>query len=408
MSPKSEDDQYHHADDHHHEGRACCQFMRPVLDDIRHNPGADLIRYARRIPDVLSLSSGETDSPTPSFITAAVEKALQQGRTFYGPVLGHHDLRQEIAAYYQRTHQIDLGLDRVIVTSSGTSAIHLSLLSTVEKGDEVVAVFPLWKNLLGAIRLQEATVRGVDLQLNAEGTDWSLDLDALFAAVTHKTRAIVINSPNNPTGWVMPAEQIRAVMEFARRRGIWIISDEVYGRLTYDGQRAPSFLDVAGPEDKLFIVNSFSKNWAMTGWRLGWLIGPSMAETRIYDLVLYDNMGPPNFTQFGAIAALQQGEDFIAEQKARFIRNEELVAETFDRIGGITHTRPRSSFYTFFKSDKEPSCMDFARRLIDEYALGLAPGCAFGRHFNGYLRMCYAVSEPKLRDALDRLERALR
>lgn len=401
-------DQNHHNDDGHHEGRACCQFMRPVLDDIRHNPGADLIRYARRIPDVLSLSSGETDSPTPAFITEAVEGALKAGKTFYGPILGHHDLRQEIAAYYQRTHGIELGLDRVIVTSSGTSAIHLSLLSTVEKGDEVVAVFPLWKNLLGAIRLQEATVRGVNLRLNAEGTEWHLDLDELFAAVTIKTRAIVLNSPNNPSGWVMPAEQIRAVMEFARQRGIWIISDEVYGRLTYDGTRAPSFLDVAGPHDKLFIVNSFSKNWAMTGWRLGWLIGPSTAETRIYDLVLYDNMGPPNFTQFGAIAALKHGEDFIAEQKARFIRNEALVDESFKRIGGMTYARPKSSFYTFFKSEKEPNCMDFARRLIDDFALGLAPGCAFGRNFTGYIRMCYAVSEPRLRDALDRLERALK
>ena len=201
---------------------------------------------------------------------------------------------------------------------------------------------------------------------------------------------------------------MREVMNFARQRGIWVISDEVYGRLIYGETRAPSFLDVSQPDDKLFIVNSFSKNWAMTGWRLGWLIGPPMAESRLYDLVLYDNMGPPNFTQFGAIAALKKGEDFIREQKERFESNTQIVWDAFDKIGGITAARPNSSFYAFFKTDKEPDCMAYARRLVDDHALGLTPGCAFGRHFNGYMRICYAVSEPKLRDALDRLERSLK
>lgn len=387
---------------------ACCQFMRPVLDDIRHNPGADIVRYARRRPDVLSLASGETDTPTPSFITRAVEEALAAGQTFYGPILGRHDLRQAIADYYQQTHGIELPLDRVIVTSSGTSAIHLSLLSTVEKGDEVIAVFPLWKNLLGAIKLQEAKVKGIDLHLTEDGLAWFLDLDELFAAVTPRTRAIVLNSPNNPTGWVMPQEQMKAVMDFARARGIWVISDEVYGRLIYDAPRAPSFLDVARPDDKLFVVNSFSKNWAMTGWRLGWLIAPAMAESRLYDLVLYDNMGPPNFTQAGAVQALKQGESFIAEQRKRFEANTITVWDSFARIGGITAVRPTSSFYAFFKSPKEPDCMAFAKRLIDDHALGLTPGCAFGRNWSGYMRICYAVSDRRLRDALTRLEESLR
>ncbi len=384
----------------------CDQFMRPVLEDIRHNPGADIVRYARRRPDVLSLASGETDTPTPGFITQAVGESLAAGQTFYGPVLGRHDLRQAIAGYYRDTHGIALPLERVIVTSSGTSAIHFSLISTIEKGDEVVAVFPIWKNLLGAIRLQQAKVRGVDLRPQDGG--WHLDLDELFAAVTPRTRAIVLNSPNNPTGWIMPREDMAAVMDFARERGIWVISDEVYGRLTYGTERAPSFLDVALPEDRLFIVNSFSKNWAMTGWRLGWMIAPAAAESRIYDLVLYDNMGPPNFTQGGGIAALAQGEAFIAEQKARFVRNSQIVHDLLDRIGGITAIRPQSSFYAFFRAEKEPDCMAFARRLIDDYGLGLTPGCAFGRNFGGYMRLCYAVSEPRLMDALGRLERAVR
>lgn len=387
---------------------ACCQFMRPVMDEIRHNPGADIIRYGRRVPNVLALGTGETDIRTPEFITRAVSDALAAGHTFYGPVLGRTDLRQAIAEYYKTIYGVTLSLDRVIVTASGTSAIHLSLTSILEKGDEVVAILPLWKNLLGAIRLAQAETRGVDLHLSADGQNWTLDLEEVFAAVTPKTRAIVINTPNNPTGWVMQEEDMRAIMDFARRRGLWVVSDEVYGRLVFGEKRAPSFLDVARPDDKLFIVNSFSKNWAMTGWRLGWLIAPAAAEQRIYDLVLYDNMGPPNFLQFGGIAALKDGEHFLEEQKIRFRVNRDIVCDALSRIPGIHNAPPQSSFYAFFKVDGEPDCMDFAKRLIDDHALGLAPGCSFGRNYNGFMRLCYAVSEPLLRDALGRLERSLK
>jgi len=394
---------------HDHIGdAACCQFMRPVMDQIRHNPGADIIRYGRRVPNVLALGTGETDTPTPEFITKPVADALTAGHTFYGPILGRTDLRQTIAEYYKSIYGVNLSLDRVIVTASGTSAIHLSLTSILEKGDEVVAILPMWKNLLGAIRLAQAETHGVDLHLSADGNEWTLDLNEVFAAVTPKTRAIVINTPNNPTGWVMQEDDMRAIMDFARSRGLWVVSDEVYGRLVYGEKRAPSFLDVAQPDDKLFIVNSFSKNWAMTGWRLGWLIAPAAAEQRIYDLVLYDNMGPPNFLQFGAIAALKDGEHFLEEQKIRFRANRDIVSEAFAGIKGLHCAPPQSSFYAFFKVDGEGDCMAFAKRLIDDHALGLAPGCSFGRNYDGFMRLCYAVSEPLLRDALGRLKTALR
>jgi aspartate/methionine/tyrosine aminotransferase len=381
-------------------------FMRAVLEDIRHNPGAEMVRYARRRAEILSLARGASEAPTPAFIRDAVNTALAAGQTTYGPVLGRTDLRQAIVDYHRDIFGHELTLPRVVVTSSGTSAIHLALTSVLEKGDEVVTVFPLWKNLLGALRLQQAHVRGVNLTETENG--WELDLDALFAAVTDKTRAIVINSPNNPTGWVMKTDQMRAVMDFARARGLWVIADEVYGRLVFDAPRAPSFLDVAEPDDRLFVINSFSKNWAMTGWRLGWLVGPAAAEQKIYDLVLYDNMGPPNFTQAGGIAALRGGEDFIAQQKAVFAANRDAVMAFFAQYPRVKASVPESSFYTFFRVEGEDDCMAFARRLIDDVALGLAPGCAFGRNFAGYQRLCYAVSRPHLDNALDRLGRALK
>lgn len=381
-------------------------FMRAVLDDIKHNPGAEMVRYARRRPDILSLAMGESDAPTPLFIRGAVVDSLAAGQTGYGPVLGRTDLREAIADYHREIYGVTLPVNRIVVTSSGTSAIHLALTSVLEKGDEAVTVFPLWKNLLGALRLQQAQVRGVDLTETAKG--WTLNLEKLFGAVNDKTRAIVLNSPNNPTGWVMSRDDMRAVMDFARARGIWVISDEVYGRLVYDGTRAPSFLDVAQPDDRLFVINSFSKSWSMTGWRLGWLIGPAAAEQRLYDLILYDNMGPPNFTQAGGIAALKDGESHIAAQRAQFIANRARVMDFFAAHPVLRGVAPESGFFMFFRVDGQPDCMAFARQLIDDHALGLAPGCAFGRSFAGYQRLCYAVSRPRLDDALARLEGALK
>lgn len=380
-------------------------FMRTVLDDIKHNPGAEMVRYARRRADILSLAMGESDAPTPLFIRHAVVEALAAGQTAYGPILGRTDLREAIAAYHRDHYGVNLPLGRITVTASGTSAIHLALTAILEKGDEVVAVFPIWKNLLGAMRLAQAHVRGVEMVDGPGG--WTLDLEKLFAAVTDKTRAIVINSPNNPTGWVMAKDDMRAVMDFARARNIWVISDEVYGRLVYDAPRAPSFLDVAQADDRLFVINSFSKSWAMTGWRLGWLIGPAEAEQRLYDLILYDNMGPPNFTQGGAIAALRGGEPFIADQKAVFAANRARVMEFFAKHPRAQASVPQSGFFSFFRVEGEADCMSFARRLIDDHALGLAPGCAFGRSFAGYQRLCFAVSPPRLDDALARLSGAL-
>lgn len=381
-------------------------FMRAVLDDIKHNPGAEMVRYARRRADILSLAMGESDAPTPLFIRGAVVDSLAAGQTGYGPVLGRTDLREAIADYHRAIYGVTLPVNRITVTSSGTSAIHLALTSVLEKGDEAVTVFPLWKNLLGALRLQQAHVRGVDLTETANG--WMLDLEKLFGAVNEKTRAIVLNSPNNPTGWVMARDDMRAVMDFARARGIWVISDEVYGRLVYAGTRAPSFLDVAQPDDRLFVINSFSKSWSMTGWRLGWLIGPAAAEQRLYDLILYDNMGPPNFTQAGGIIALRDGEQFIAAQKQQFLDSRARVMEFFESQPRLRAVAPGSGFFLFFRVDGEPDCMAFARKLIDDHALGLAPGCAFGRSFAGYQRLCYAVSRPRLDDALARLEGALK
>lgn len=379
--------------------------LRECVSNLSHNPGAEIVRYGRRKKDVLSLGQGEGDAPTPDFIIKGAEKALAEGKTFYGPVLGYDAVRQEVSNYYDRIYNLHVPTSRIFMTGSGTTAMHFALTAILDKGDEVVAVTPIWKNLLGAVELAQAKFKEVALR-EIDGR-WELDMDKLFYACSKQTKAILITTPSNPTGWVMSREEMRTLLEFARERGIWIISDEVYARVTYDAPRAPSFLEVAEPEDRLFTINSFSKSWAMTGWRLGWLTGPAESEEAIRDIALYNNLCPPSFSQYAGVEALRHGEDFLREQLDLWQSNMDFLFERFAQTGRITAVKPQSSFYAFFRVDGQPDCLKFARQLIDDVSLSLAPGCAFGKVGQGYLRLCFAVSRARLEDAVDRLEKGL-
>lgn len=384
----------------------CTLNFRPVVNGLTNNPGADMIRYARGRENMIWLGQGEGDAPTPDFIVNAAVKAMQDGLMFYGPALGSPYLRTALRDYYKRIYDADIGEHRLYVTQSGSTAMSIALSSLLDKGDEVVAVTPIWKNLLGAIELMQANTVEVKMDCSAEGK-WTLDLDKLFDSCTDNTRVILLVSPSNPTGWMATKDEMRQILEFARARDIWIIADEVYNRLVYVGTRAPSFLDVSQPDDQILIVNSFSKTWAMTGWRLGWIVGPETAEEKIRDVALYNNLCPQPFTQRGAIAALEQGEDFIKSQIEQWRSNRAMVKERFDKMGNVHFTVPDSTFYAFFKVDGEPDCIALCKRIVDEAQVLLSPGCAFGKSAKGYVRMCFAVSPERLREALDRIEKIL-
>jgi aspartate aminotransferase len=378
------------------------RIYRHFFDKMSSNEAADLLRYGKARADCISLAQGEGSLATPSFICDAAAEALRAGKTFYGAGSGIVELRQEIATYHARIYGHNIPTNRITVTSSGTNAVHLALLSILNEGDEVVAVTPIWKNLIGITELAGGIIRDVPMVL-ADGA-WQLDLNRLFDACTINTKAIMLVSPNNPTGWVMPAADIRAVLEFARDRGIWIIADEVYGRTLHNTSVAPSFLDFAADDDLLYVVNSFSKTWAMTGWRLGWLIGPKDAENKIRDLILYENMGPPTFNQYAAIAALRHGEDFLLEQKSLWRENLGIVRQQWKNHSRIHMAETEAAFYAFFRVDGEENSFTFARRLIDEAGVSLAPGGAFGAGFNNYLRLCFGASPEVIAKALDRLD----
>lgn len=380
--------------------------FRPCVKGLTSNPGADMIRYARSKPNMIWLGQGEGDAPTPDFIVDATVKAMQEGLMFYGPTLGSPLLRTALSEYYKRIYNKDIPDSRFYITQSGSSAMNIALTSLLDKGDNVVAITPIWRNLLGAIEMMQATSTEVDLDCDRDGK-WSLDLEKLFGAVTEQTRLILLVSPSNPTGWTATKEELKAIVEFARAKNLWIIADEVYIRLVYEGVRAPSILDVSEPDDQILVVNSFSKAWAMTGWRLGWIVGPHAAEEKIRDVALYHNLCPQPFTQRGGIAALEQGEDFIKSQIQLWKSNSKLVKKRFDEMGRISFTPPDATFYAFFKVDGEPDCMDLCKRMIDQAEVLLSPGRSFGKNAAGYIRMSYAVSEARLSEALDRIARVL-
>lgn len=378
---------------------------RSHIQNLSPNPGAKLLRYGKTKEGVISLAQGEGDAPTPEFIRNAAIQALQEGKTFYGMPLGLMELREELTQYYKRIYEIDLPVNRAYVTSSGSKAMNLALQSLIEKGDEVVAVTPIWKNLLNCLEVVEANI--IESPMDFIDGKWSLDLDKLFASCTDKTRAILITTPSNPTGWVMEKDQMQAVLDYARKHGIWLISDEVYGRLTYDRLHAPSFLEISDPHDRLYTVNNFSKAWAMTGWRLGWLVGPQGSEGIIQDVANYDYMCPPSFSQYGAMAALQEGEPFLQELLTLWQGNMDFMFDAFATNDRIIAKKPDAAFYAFLRVEGETDSVAFARRLIDDYAISLAPGSSFGRVGEGFMRFCFATSRPKLEEAIGRFMKAV-
>jgi aspartate/methionine/tyrosine aminotransferase len=239
------------------------------------------------------------------------------------------------------------------------------------------------------------------------GGGWRLDPERLFAACDDRTRGIFVNSPSNPTGWVMTRAETEALLSFTRRHGIWLIADEVYARIVYDRDVAPSVIDVAEPEDRVIVVNSFSKAWAMTGWRLGWMVIPPDLPQMLAKLVQYNTSGSPTFLQHAAIAAIGEGESFIAEMRRQYRAARDRVVEHFERVGRVRLSAPEGAFYAFFQVEGMTDSVGFAKELLRRTKVGLAPGAAFGLGGEGHLRLCFAASPDRLDPALDRLAEAL-
>jgi aspartate/methionine/tyrosine aminotransferase len=382
--------------------------MRDIVIAMQSSRIREVANAALKNPDVLAFWFGESDEVTPAVVREAAVQSLERGETFYGHNLGLAELREALALYTSGFHPGDYS-QRIAVTSSGVNALMLATQLLAGAGDEVVAVVPVWPNLTQQPTMMGARVHRVAITPDANGV-WHLDVQALTAAITAQTKVVLVNSPNNPTGWTLNAGEQRALLEHCRRTGTWIVADEVYERMWFGtGRTAPSFLDIAGPQDRLIVVHSFSKSFLMTGWRLGWMVVPEGGVlAQVGKLIEFNTSCPPEFVQHGGLAALAMGNDFVDGLVQRLRDCRDLLLKRLQQLPGVTVAVPPGGLYAFLKIEGQRDSLALAKRLVAEHGLGLAPGIAFGPEGEGWLRWCFASRDPeRLNRGVDRLAQAL-
>jgi aspartate/methionine/tyrosine aminotransferase len=378
---------------------------RPAIRALAASKIREIANAGMEDPEVLAFWFGEPDQVTPAFIRDAAAASLARGETFYSQNFGIPELRDAIARYVARLHGDTLAAN-VAVTSSGMSALILTVQALLSPGDRVVIVTPLWPNLVEIPKILSADVITVPLAFGASG--WTLDVDRLLDAITPDTRAVLINSPNNPTGWTIDRAAQRALLDHCTRHGIWVVADDVYERLWFgDGACAPSFLDIAARDARVVSTNSFSKAWLMTGWRLGFLVAPDALMPEVGKLIEYNTSCSPVFVQRAGVAAMTDGEATVAAVRERLRHARDRLIGRLSALRGVDAFAPEGAMYAFFRIHGMTDSMALCRRLVHEAKLGLAPGSAFGPQGEGFVRWCFAASDERLDDGVARLSRFL-
>ena len=362
-------------------------------------------RAAFARPDTEFLCFGESDQAAPAGAATALAQALDRGDALYPDVRGVPALRHALARHLSALHRLPVDEARVQVTASGMAAISVALQSVVRAGDRVVLHTPAWPNPGNAALLRGARVDHLPLDRLPSGR-FHMDLDRLASLLTG-ARAFVLNSPNNPTGWTATLDELQAILDLCRRHGVWLISDEVYSRLIYDGSdAAPSLLDVAGPNDRVIVCNSFSKTWAMTGWRVGWMVVPDGTREMVAEVAEATYSGTAPFVQAAAMAAVAD-EAFVARFRAHCAEGRRLAVEGLAGLNGVRLAAPDGAFYAFIGVDGEDDSLALSLRLIERHGVAVAPGSAFGPGGEGSLRLCFAQAPARMARAMERLRAGL-
>lgn len=369
--------------------------MREAIHNLEASKIREVANAGMGRDDVLAFWFGESDEVTPEVVRQAAIESLQRGETFYAHNLGLPELREAIARYTSALHPA-VEASRIAVTSGGVSALMLAVQALVDAGDEVVAVTPVWPNLTAQPAIMGAHVR--TLPLVPVNGQWTLDLQALRAAVTSKTRLLIVNAPNNPTGWTMSRDEQQAVLDHCRQTGTWILADEVYERLYFEptpNACAPSFLDISKPDDRLVVTHSFSKSFLMTGWRLGWLVLPPSMVDGIGKLIEFNTSCASVFTQRAAIAAIEHTAEITPRVVAHLKQCRDTLVPLLAALPGVQVAPSKGGMYAFFRLEGFGDSLEVAKRLVAEAGLGLAPGNAFAPEAQGWLRWCFASKDPQ-------------
>jgi aspartate/methionine/tyrosine aminotransferase len=376
--------------------------LRQAAQSAPESGIVEAMNYGRGRDGMIPLWAGEGDLPTPAFICEAATRALAAGETFYTWQRGIPPLRETLARYHTALYGRTFSPDEFYVTGSGMQAIQIVIGMVAGAGDEVLIPTPTWPNAAAAAGIVGAHAVEVPMSFGNDG--WSLDLDRLAAAVTPKTRALFVVSPSNPTGWTATLADLNALLALARRHGLWIIADETYARFWYgEGPRAPSFFDVMDADDRILFVNTFSKNWAMTGWRIGWIAAHPALGQVIENMIQYATSGVAQFMQRAAVTAIERGESFVTHLIERARRGREISCNALAATGRVRFAQPDGAFYLFFAVDGETDTRRLVMRLIDEANVGLAPGTAFGAGGERFVRLCFARNPEQLEAAVGRI-----
>ena len=367
----------------------------------------ELAEIAMTMDGVHKLYFGESNLPTPEFLKRAADQAMRDGFTFYTPNSGLLSTRQALARYYQRHQGVTLDPENeIVVTNSGVQALHVGLRCTINPGDDALVLTPAWPNACSILQMYGA--RPIELAQPIVNNRYTIDIAQMEAALTPRTRLLVYTSPSNPLGWVATVEEQQQLLDFARRHHLWLLADEVYERLVYDGRSVvPSILQLATREDAVLVAQSFSKSWCMTGWRLGWLIARKDLAQRAAQLNEFIISCAPSFVQRTGETALDGGDETVAGLVSMLKENRDFCLSALRGMPGVTVPEPEGAFYLFPKIDGLTDSFDFCKRLLLETKVGIAPGVAFGAGGEGNVRICYAVEKPILEDAMERLARFL-
>jgi aspartate aminotransferase len=357
---------------------------------------------AQQVEQPLKLYFGESDQQTPEFICQAASEAMRQGHTFYTPTNGYLELRQAIVEKFEEVHGAKYDPSEVVCTAGGVMAIAHTMRALVGRGDNAIIVQPGWPVFDSILTLQEAEARYASLVRNGDG--YELDLDEIKSRVDKRTRMLIVNSPSNPTGWIISEAEQHALLELAAKHDFVIMSDEVYDRIVFDRPNAPSFATVAPNHDNLVVINSFSKTYNMTGWRLGYALTNDRLAKLMTKLQEFVVSNPVAFVQRAGIVALRDGEPYVKEIRENYAKQRALALEKLKSIQNVSLPEPMGGFYAFPQVAGLKDSLSFAKKLLLDKQVGMAPGIAFGQAGEGYMRLCFAASEKVLAPALDRFK----
>jgi aspartate/methionine/tyrosine aminotransferase len=355
--------------------------------------------------DIIHLEIGEPDFPTPAHIIEAAKRALDEGYTHYGPTQGLPELRESVAAYVSRTRGIRVGPEHVSIVPGGKPVIFFPMLALIERGDEVIYPnpgFPIYESM---IRFSGGVPMPVPL---LEDRGFSFDLDVFRSRLSSKTKMVVLNSPQNPTGGLIPPEDIHTIADLVRDRDLMVLSDEIYSRIYYGSQPPLSIASLPGMLEKTIILDGFSKTYAMTGWRMGYGVMPTWLVEAVNKLMVNSNSCTASFTQRAGIAALEGPQQPVDAMVAEFRRRRDAFCAGLNQVPGFRCALPGGAFYAFANiTGTGAGSKELADHLLYEAGVSCLSGAAFGRHGEGYIRFSYANSYENLMQAVERIKTAV-